>query len=225
VVAAFAITVALAATHTHAVEAPLVDAAIRAHVSGALGVEAHDVEVYSNGLGRAFPCGPSAAVDVQTNPGETYQRFLNLRLVGSERGIQCADLRVRTEVVVWQHAPVTAVATRAGETVLLSTGRVERHRIQGTPVDPTGGPYVAVAPLSAGTPVTISRVRTVPDWKSGSNVTLEAGSARVIIRSSGRLLADARNGDTVRVANPATGAVVVGVISADGVVRAQGAER
>jgi flagella basal body P-ring formation protein FlgA len=47
----------------------------------------------------------------------------------------------------------------------------------------------------------------------------------LMTRTSGRLLADARNGDTVRVANPATGAVVVGVISADGVVQAQGAER
>ena len=105
------------------------------------------------------------------------------------------------------------------------TGRVERHRIHGKAVAPLSGPYLAVAPLEAGAPVTIARVRTAPDWKSGSTVTLVAGSGALVIRTAGSLLSDARNGERVRVANPSTGAVVVGVLTADGTVMVQGAEQ
>jgi len=225
VLALLAIAAATAATSPHGFSAPLVDAAIRAHVADAVGVAEHDVEVRSNGLGQPFACGPAASIDVRANPGETYRRYLHLRLVGTERGAVCADLRVRAEVVVWQEVPVAADAVRGGQTIRLGTGRVERHAIQGTPVDPLDGPFVAVGPLQSGAPVTVSRVRVVPDFKSGSKVTLVAGRGRLTIQSSGRLLADAHTGDTVRVANPATGAVVVGVITADGLVKAQGAER
>ena len=222
---ALATAASFAATSPNSVHAPLVDAAIRAHVASAVGVADHDVEVRSNGLGATFACGPTAVLELEASPMEAYRRFVNLRLSGEERGETCADLRVRAEVVVWQEAPVAAVATRSGETVRLVTRRVERHRVQGTPVDPTRGPFVAVGPLQEGAPVTQARVRTVPDWKSGSTVDLVAGNSGITVRTTGRLLADARSGDTVRVANPATGTVVVGVITADGVVRAQGAER
>jgi flagella basal body P-ring formation protein FlgA len=220
-----ATTVALAATAPHAVDAPLVNAAIRAHVADALNIEAHDVEVRSNGLGQPFPCGPTARIEVETFPDETYQRFVRLRVLGEERGTVCADFRVRTELVIWQEVPVAASTTRAGESIRLTTGRVERHRVQGQPVDPLQGPFLALAPLEAGAPVTASRVRTAPDWKSGSTVTLLAGANGLVIKAPGRLLADARNGERVRVANPATGAVVVGVITADGLVKVEGAER
>jgi len=218
-------TAALATTSPHGVESPLVDAAIRAHVADAVGVAQHDVEVRSNGLGRPWSCGPAARLDVETAPGESFQRYVRLRVVGTERGAQCADLRLRTEIVVWEKVPVTANAVGAGETIRLSTARVERHKVVGASVDPLAGPYIAVAPMVEGAPVTVSRVRTAPDWKAGTTVTLVAGSSGLVIRTPGRLLANAQNGDRVRVANPATGAVVVGKITADGLVLAQGADR
>jgi flagella basal body P-ring formation protein FlgA len=225
VIAVFAIAAATAASSPHALRSPLVDAAIRNHVAEAVGVPEHDVEVKSNGLATPTSCGPGAELSVSAVPNEAYRRYVNLRLTGQERGAVCADLRIRTEVVVWETVPVAATDIAAGQTIRLTSGRVPRHRIQGVPVDPLMGPFVAVGPMQAGAPVTMSRIRAVPDWKSGSTVTLESGSGALMIRTSGRLLADARNGDTVRVANPATGAVIVGVISADGVVQAQGAER
>lgn len=220
-----ALTVAFAATSPHGVDAPLVDAAIRAHVATALGLPAHDVEVRSNGLGAPLACGPAAHLEVEASPGEAYRQYVRLRLRGTEGGESCADLRVRTELVIWQQVPVVGASVGAGETIRLSTGRVERHRMQGKAVDPLSGPYLAVAPLDAGAPVTVARVRTAPDWKSGSTVTLVAGSGALVIHTSGRLLSDAKNGARVRVANPATGAVVVGVITANGTVMVQGAER
>ena len=220
-----ALTVALAATSPHGVDAPLVDAAIRAHVADALGVPSHDVEVRSNGLGTPLACGPSARLDIEASPGEAYRQYVRLRLRGTDGGASCADLRIRTDLVIWQQVPVVASSVGAGETIRLATGRVERHRIHGKAVDPLSGPYLAVAPLEAGAPVTVARVRTAPDWKSGSTVTLVAGSGALVIRTAGRLLSDARNGERVRVANPSTGAVVVGVLTADGTVMVQGAEQ
>jgi len=225
VIAVLAIAAASAASSPHALRSPLVDAAIRAHIAEAVGVPEHDVEVKSNGLGAPVDCGPGAELSVTALPNEPYRRYVNLRLTGQERGTVCADLRVRSEVVVWETVPVAAADIAAGQTIRLTRGRVPRHRVQGSPVDPSMGPFVAMGPIQAGAPVTMSRIRAVPDWKSGSTVRLESGNGALMIRTSGRLLADARNGDTVRVANPATGAVVVGVISADGVVQAQGAER
>ena len=220
-----ALTVALAATSPHGVEAPLVDAAIRAHVADALGVPGHDVEVRNNGLGTPLSCGPTARLEVEASPGESYRQYVRFRLRGFEDGASCVDLRIRTDLVIWQQVPVVAASVGAGETIRLATGRVERHRVHGKAVDPLSGPYLAVAPLEAGAPVTVARVRTAPDWKAGSNVTLVAGSGALVIRTSGRLLSDAKNGARVRVANPATGAVVVGIITADGTVMAQGAEQ
>lgn len=218
-----AATVAFATTSPHGADEPLVDAAIRAHVADALGVADHDVEVRSNGVGNAFPCGPAAKITVEAAPGEQYRRYVRFRLTGIDRDERCADLRVRAEVVVWQKVPVVARSVGAGETVAMTTRRVERHTVVGASVDPAGGPFIAVAPMQAGAPVTVSRVRTAPDWKAGSAVTLVAGGNGLVIRTSGRLLMDAKTGDQVRVANPATGAVVVGVIRADGRVEAQGA--
>jgi len=206
------------------ISAPLVDAAIRAHVAEATGVQEHDVEVVHNGLGVALSCGPAVKLDVRASPTEGYRRHVNLRLQGSEAGRTCADLRVRAEVVVWHEAPVARMAVRAGQPVPLTMRRVQRDQLHGDPVDLNGGPYLAVGPLHAGVPVTVSRVRSVPDRRSGERVTLIAGSHALTIRATGRLLADARVGDTVRVANPATGSVVVGVLAEDGQVIAQGAE-
>ena len=206
------------------VSAPLVDAAIREHVATATAVADHDVEVVHNGLGVPFPCGPTAKIDVWAASSETYRRHVHFRLRGTESGQPCADLRVRAEVVVWQQMVVARAPVRAGEAIPLTTARVRRDEIVGDPVDPDGGPYLAVGPMPAGVPVTVSRVRSVPDRKSGERVTLVAGSRGLMIRATGRLLADARVGDTVRVANPATGSVVVGVLAEDGQVIAQGAE-
>jgi flagella basal body P-ring formation protein FlgA len=206
------------------ISAPLVDAAIRAHVAAATAVSDHDVEVVHNGLGVAFPCGPTAQIDVWAAPSETYRRHVHFRLRGTEAGQPCADLRVRAEVVVWQQMVVARAPVRAGEAIPLTTARVRRDEVVGDPVDPAGGPYLAVAPMPAGVPVIMSRVRSVPDRKAGERVTLVAGSQGLMIRANGRLLSDARVGDTVRVANPATGSVVVGVLADDGQVIAQGAE-
>jgi len=206
------------------ISAPLVDAAIRDHVSRALAVPGHDVEVVHNGLGVPFPCGPTARIEVLAAPTEAYRRHVHLRLQGTEGGQPCADLRVRAEVLVWQQMVVARAPVRAGQAIPLTTARVKRDEVMGDPVDPDGGPYLAVGPMQAGVPVTVSRVRHVPDRKAGERVTLVAGSRGLSIRATGRLLSDAHVGDTVRVANPATGTVVVGVLAEDGQVIAQGAE-
>lgn len=201
-----------------AVDAPLLDAAIRAHVASALDVPDHDVEIRSNGLGIAFPCGPSAALKVEGEVGALTQGFVDLRVRGVERGEECGNFRLRVQVAVWVKRPVAAKAVAAGQTVPLELSRVELGRLRGDPVDPDMGPYLAIAPIRKGEPVTLHRVRARPDRVAGSTVTVIAGSGGLLIRATGRLLDDARTGATVRVAIPATGGVVEGVLRPDGMV-------
>lgn len=221
-----AIATAVPGLAAHAVvDAPLVDLAIRRHVAEAVGVADHDVEVVHNGLGAPLSCGPAAKLEVVAAASETYREHVNLRVRGTERGEICADLRVRARLRVWQEVPVAAVATAPGDTVRLSSRRVLRHELTGPVVSSDARRLEAIAPLRAGQPVFVSRVRAIPDARSGDTVTLLAGRQGITIRATGRLLHDASIGDRVRVASTATGSVVVGTLKEDGLVQAQGAER
>lgn len=202
-----------------AVSAPLLDAAIRAHVAEQLDVPQHDVDVVSNGLGTPLSCGPAAALDLEGRVGHLSRGRFDLRVRGVERGEPCADLRLRVHVEVWVRRPVAARSVPAGGVVDLETARVELGSIQGESVDPARGPYQALAPLRKGQPVTLHRVRPVPDRKGGAEVVVVSGTGGLQIRVRGKLLEDARTGSRVRVAVPATGGVVEGVLLPDGTVR------
>ncbi len=179
----------------------------------------HDVQVLSNGLGVPFPCGPTAALEIVGTVGTLSSGRVDLRVRGTERGAPCVDLRLRVHVAVWVQRPVAARAVAAGGRVDLVMARVELGTVQGDPVDPDGGPYEAIAPLRQGQPVTLHRVRLRADKKSGAEVVVVSGSGGLQIRVRGKLLEDGRTGGTVRVAVPATGGVVEGVLLADGTVR------
>ncbi len=203
---------------------PLVDAALREHIADALGVPEHAVEIHSNGVGDGYLCGPSAAIDVVTAPNESFQRYTHARIRAVENGVVCADLRVRAEVWVWMDVPVAAASAGAGDVLKIKVERRLRHETQGIPVDPSNGPFVAVAPIMADTPVVVGRVKARPDWEAGAMVSIRAGAGPLTIRVPGRLLADARVGDEVRVASPSTGTVVVGTMTEDGEVLVRGAK-
>ena len=203
---------------------PLVDAALREHIATSLGVREHAVEVRSNGVGDGFSCGPTAAIEVTTAPNETFPRYVHARIRGVEGGVVCGDIRVRAEVWVWVDVPVAAASAGAGDVLKLKVERRARHETQGIPVDPNDGPFVAVAPILVDTPVVVGRVKARPDWKAGASVSIRAGAGSLTIRVPGRLLADARVGDEVRVASPSTGTVVVGTLTEDGEVLVRGAK-
>lgn len=189
--------------------------AVRAHVAEALGVPLHDVEVPSVGLGRPLRCPEGAPILVSATPGEDYRAWADLR-VGAEG---CEALRVRARVQVWRSVPVAAADVGAGGVVRLSARRVLIEDVHGVSVDPTGGPYVAVAPLRAGEPVLVGRVRVAPAARSGAMVQIEAVVGGVVVRVPGKLLSDAALGERVKVLNTVHGVVVEGTLSAPDRVR------
>jgi flagella basal body P-ring formation protein FlgA len=195
--------------------------AVVAHVAQAAGVAEGDVELGALGL-SAWPCPPAAEVSVESRPGDRFIGHAELRIRGQLGGQPCADVRVRAEVAVWRPTPVAARAVAAGEVVPLVPGRARARDLLGEPVDPDRGPFEAIAPLRAGEPVTVPRVRAVPLRRQGEVVDVVAAVAGVQVRAKGRLLEDGAAGATVRVAVSSTGSVVEGVLQPDGTVLARG---
>lgn len=192
---------------------------MRAEVARVEGLELADVEVEHLGLEAPLPCGGDAALTVVLPPGPLIER-VDLTVVATNAAGECARRRLRTRLRIWEAVPVAARPTPAGDPIELATGRVPRAAIDGVPVDPTAGPYVARGPLPPGAPVTLDRVRVPPDERSGGIVTLVAQRGSVSLEASGRLLRDARVGDPVEVLNSATGVVVRGVLVEPGRVQA-----
>jgi flagella basal body P-ring formation protein FlgA len=120
---------------------------------------------------------------------------------------------------VWRSVPVAAADVGAGGLVRLSARRVLIEDVHGLSVDPSGGPFVAVAPLRAGEPVLVGRVRVAPAARSGAVVQIEAVVGGVVVRVPGKLLSDAALGERVKVLNTVHGVVVEGTLSAPDRVR------
>ena len=141
-------------------------------------------------------------------------------MVGEHHGKECARARLQARVRVWQAVPVAASPTAAGAPIEVAQGRVLQSDVKGVPVNPSAGPFVARSALAPGEPVTLDRVKTPPDERSGGVVTLVAHRGAVSLETRGRLLRDARVGDTVEVINSATGVLVRGVLVEPGRVQA-----
>ena len=216
-----ALAVALAAQPALARVSPeRVSEAVRAHVAEREGVAVADVQIAHLGLGRDLRCPSEAAVEVDSRASERFVGRADVRIVARAGGGVCDRLDLRPRIEIWTTAPVAARPAPAGGTVELAQGRVRRGAVQGVPVDPDAGPYVARAPLAPGEPVTLVNARRAPDDRSGQPVKLLARRGGVQLEAAGRLMSDARIGDTVQVVNTATGVVVRGTLVEPGVVRA-----
>ena len=195
-----------------------VAAAIRAHVAERLGVASYDVEVPVTGLGRPVRCARGAGLRVQSAPTEDFRGWTDLR-VGGEG---CEELRVRAQLIVWRAVPVASASVAAGARVPVRSDRLRNDVLIGDPVDPAGGPYVAIGPLHEGEPLTVGRVKVAPDARNGATVVIEARAGGLVVEVPGRLLRDAALGDPVRVLNTVHGVVVEGTLVAPDRVRTSG---
>lgn len=123
---------------------------------------------------------------------------------------------VRPELVIWVEAPVAAAPARAGEPVTGELALVELSALVGGRF--TGGAAVARRALRAGDPLTSLTVAPAPDAASGARVTLRARVGDLEIRGEGKLLENARIGESVRVWVAATDVSVRGVLSSPDLV-------
>ncbi len=191
---------------------------VQAHVADRaqkMGHEVHesDVEIASLGLLNAPDCAETAKLTVTSSPAERFLGRADLMLTWSEGDTTCASLRVETRLTVHTFAPVAAAPAAPGERVSIAQTRVPLHKMAGTPIDPkASNNWLARTALATGTALTTARVKAAPDAESGAEIELVAQRGAISIRAPGRLLASARVGDTVRVANLATNTVVEGTL-------------
>jgi flagella basal body P-ring formation protein FlgA len=116
-------------------------------------------------------------------------------------------------LIVHTLVPVAAEPANPGQFVKIEAARVPLHALAGTPIEPdTSNRWIARTTLATGTALTTARVKSAPDADTGADIELVAISGTIAIRAPGRLLAAARIGDTVRVANLATNKVVEGTL-------------
>lgn len=149
------------------------------------------------------------------NPCRANPR-LNLSIV-AESG-EATRLVVQPALTIWIHAPVAARDYTAGERVEPKLGRVKIQAVRGIAA-PHGGE--ARVPIAAGKPITNMNVRVPYDSRIGTDVILEVIRGPITLTATGRIMANARIGDEVRVVNHHTQTVLKGKLIEPGKVRVQ----
>jgi flagella basal body P-ring formation protein FlgA len=123
-------------------------------------------------------------------------------------GVPSARFAVQPSLTLWVTVPVAARDLAAGEAIAVVDAEVDLAKVVGLPVR-QGTARVAIA---AGRPVLESMVGAQFDAINGSSVELVYVRGNLVIAAEGRLLEDAKLGDSVRVVNEASRAVARGVL-------------
>ena len=193
--------------------------ALHQHVVTETGKESEDVDIQWVGYAANIPCATSSDVWVSTLPGEQFRGQSTARVTFVDSAGVCGKVSVPFKAVFWANVPVAAVDTQSGMTVDYKLERVLATDIRGIVVDPSNGPWIAVGSLRKGEAITHRRVKRKPVAAVGEMIEIVAQYGPLTISAEGRMLADAFIGESVRVANLATDAVVQGVLVAPGKVK------
>ncbi|MSQ02619.1 MAG: flagellar basal body P-ring formation protein FlgA [Myxococcales bacterium] len=187
------------------------EAAIRTAVAARLGLPEADVSLTDLDSPEGLPADADFTVEL---PGYALREgHLSVELK-SRRG----SWRLRPDVALWVTVPVASKAIARGEPVESSPMRVRMRELRGsTPVDADLS-WEATTSIAAGQPVTVGRVRRLPDLRDGARVSVVVSRGGISVRAPGELLADAVIGQTVAVLNLATRSQQLGTLQADGTV-------
>ena len=199
-----------------------IEMALVEHVSQRLEIHPGDVELLFLGLAQPLSCGEDVRLDVRSSPNEHFTGHASVQITGWDSTGQCARVKLRPRLRVWDTVSVASSDTAVGQSIKLTMARIDLSRLHGIPVDPESGPWEARLSLEAGQPVTLQSVKAVPTARSGDSVTLIAARGTLQIKATGRLMDDAQLGETVAVANTATGTVVEGILLEPTLVEAKG---
>ena len=126
------------------------------------------------------------------------------------RGDRLSELLVRPRLAITIEVPVAEQFATAGELVSIVRGTARIGEFHGRPVD--DGEWLARTDLKPGTPLTDSVVMPPIHAHTGDAVEIALVRGALIVTASGTLLQSARIGDTVQVANRATGLAQRGVL-------------
>ncbi len=159
---------------------------------------------------------------------ETFQAAGSRLRGNTSVGVRCNSPRpwsIYVPVRVRQEAEVAVLTRSLGRGTLVDADSVSLQRLDtGTlgfgyfdDIDNVVGQTLRRA-AAAGTVLTPDLVAIPPTIRRGEQVTLLAERGGIAIRASGRALADARTGDTIRVRNLSSERVVEGIVRGPGQV-------
>ena len=188
--------------------------AIVDHVAATLRVPEADVEVVHLGAAWLSCADPGQErLIVEAKAGEDFLGSTDLRVTVLDGQSVCGKYRIKPKIARWVSVPVAKEAAAPGASVVLSLQRVRLDSSTAAPVDPDGGPYLALTTIRAGEPVIATRVRSRPDVGGGTSITVEIHSGGLLIRCDGVLVGDAHIGEPVRARCNTTGQVVHGTLT------------
>ena len=194
--------------------------AIHQHVVAETGHSSDDVEIQWLGYAANIPCAASSDVWVSTLPGEQFRGQSTARVTFVDATGVCGKVSIPFKTALWSQVPVATADIQPGQVVEFDLQRVLTSEIRGIVVQADKGPWIAIGTLRKGDAITHRRVKRQPVAAVGDTIEIVAEYGPLTISAEGRMLADAFLGESVRVANLATDAVVHGVLIAPGKVRA-----
>jgi flagella basal body P-ring formation protein FlgA len=201
----------------------LVGRAVQEHVAERLGMLAEDVEIVHLGVASLPSCAAQARAVVESPAAERFRGHADVTVTLYAEAEPCASLRLRPHLRTWAEVPVASETLEPGTEARWELARVTTERSAGRILEPAElaeARWLTRTTIAAGEPLTELSVRPRPDASSGEQVQVLAGQGPLLVKTPGRLMADAFVGDTVRVANMATRGVHDGTLFAPGCVAA-----
>lgn len=142
--------------------------------------------------------------------GDPCRSRPHVRVAAIVDGVPSARFTVQPSLTLWATVPVAARDIAAGEAIVVVDDEVDLAKVVGLPVRQG----IAQTAIAAGRPVMESMVGEAFDASNGSSVELVYVRGNLMIATDGRLLEDAKLGDSVRVVNEASRAVALGILVA-----------
>ena len=167
--------------------------------------DATQVEVHRLGLASSVELDPAWRFEFE---GDPCRRRPTVKLHVVEPS-ETWSVTLEPTIEVWIEAPVASETTQAGEIVRTRPGLVPALELRGEPLE---GEWLARTRIEAGSPVTDSVARAVPDARRGSQVVVKTCRGALCVNAPGRLVEDGVVGTSIRVVNQATAVTLEGVL-------------
>ena len=187
-----------------------------------LGDDVIDIEIVHLGVRAESSCGDSTDLKINLSPTEDFQGPLDAHAeIFDARGL-CESWRFNPRVAIWKMIPSAGASVSAGDVVEVSLQKGRYDQVQGSLIEPSSGPWLAMTALQKGEPLTNERLKRKPVNTDGDEVVLLVTTGTLRITAKGRLMSDAYIGQQVRVLSLATNTVVEGKLTQYGTVQIGG---
>ncbi|MCP4810565.1 MAG: flagella basal body P-ring formation protein FlgA [Proteobacteria bacterium] len=163
------------------------------------------VELHRLGLASSVEFDPAAHFSFR---GDPCRRRPTVKLHVVEPSTEWS-VTVEPTLEIWVEAPVASETTDAGEIVVTRRGIVPALELHGEPLE---GEWMARTRIEAGSPVTDSVARAVPDARRGASVVVQTCRGALCVNAPGRLVEDGVVGASIRVVNQATLVTLTGTL-------------